>query len=246
MNQAVGILGGMGPTAGAEFALAFVRACTERLTRLGMRVEDQAYPEHWLVQAPIANRVVALTSPGADPGLPLHGMKQAMTKLHLLGAQSVAIACNTAHAWHADIQAEFPDIELLHIVHELVCELKSIGVQRIGLLATQGTYASGVYAHELKLGAIQCALPSPLERAMLMEGIFHGVKADDIDKANACFSKVANGMCERNDLQALVLGCTEIPLGLRELPRFPGVRLINPANTLARALAYRAIPAVAR
>lgn len=245
MNQAVGILGGMGPTAGAEFALAFVCACTERLNRLGMCVEDQAYPEHWLVQAPIANRVVALTSPGADQSLPLDGMKQAMTKLHLLGVQSVAIACNTAHAWHADIQAEFPDIELLHIVRELVSELKTTGVQRIGLLATQGTYASGVYAHELKLGAIQCALPTPLDREMLMEGIFQGVKAGDFEKARGCFSKVANAMCERNDLQALVLGCTEIPLGLREMPRFPGVRLINPAHTLARALACRAIPTLA-
>lgn len=65
--QVVGILGGMGPAAGADFVRLFVQACTDRMEVLGIPVHDQAYPEHWLAQVPIPDRTAALndTRPGA-------------------------------------------------------------------------------------------------------------------------------------------------------------------------------------
>ncbi len=56
----VGILGGMGPAAGADFVRLFVEACTRRMEALGIPVRDQAYPEHWLAQVPIPDRTAAL------------------------------------------------------------------------------------------------------------------------------------------------------------------------------------------
>src|SRR6476469_6739758 len=55
MGQArvVGILGGMGPAAGADFARLFVHACAEHMGKSGVVVSDQAFPEHWLAQVPV-------------------------------------------------------------------------------------------------------------------------------------------------------------------------------------------------
>ena len=52
----VGILGGMGPAAGADFARLFVEACARLLAERGQPVHDQAFPAHWLAQLPVPDR----------------------------------------------------------------------------------------------------------------------------------------------------------------------------------------------
>ena len=92
----VGILGGMGPAAGADFVRLFVQACTERMVALGIPVLDQAYPEHWLAQVPVPDRTAALNDPREGAHQPLDSMLQATGRLAALGVRVVAIACNTA------------------------------------------------------------------------------------------------------------------------------------------------------
>ena len=50
-TQVVGILGGMGPAAGADFVRLFVQACAQQMRARGEPVRDQSFPEHWLAQA---------------------------------------------------------------------------------------------------------------------------------------------------------------------------------------------------
>ena len=52
----VGILGGMGPAAGVDFARLFVQACEQCLRDARRPVRDQAFPAHWLGQLPIVDR----------------------------------------------------------------------------------------------------------------------------------------------------------------------------------------------
>ncbi|MFZ3117300.1 MAG: aspartate racemase, partial [Variovorax sp.] len=56
MTQVVGILGGMGPAAGADFVRLFVDACAQHMRAVGEPVRDQAFPEHWLAQVPVPDR----------------------------------------------------------------------------------------------------------------------------------------------------------------------------------------------
>lgn len=113
--QVVGILGGMGPAAGADFVRLFVEACSRQLQALGRGVQDQAFPEHWLAQVPVPDRTGALLNRDSGAHQPLEPMLQALGRLAALGARSVAMACNTAHAWHGRLQERFPQLELLHV-----------------------------------------------------------------------------------------------------------------------------------
>lgn len=237
----VGILGGMGPAAGADFARLFVEACAARLKQEGRAVTDQAYPEHWLAQVPVPDRTRALESAGAAEHQPLEPMLHAVERLAAVGVGHLAIACNTAHAWHAAIQERFPRMEVLHIAHEVGRELAASGAVRVGLLATRGTYASGIYQQAWANAAWACHLPTETERDTLMSGIYEGVKASNLDLARARFESVAIALAERHGLDVLVLACTEIPLVLRDLPALPRVRLLDPAQVLATALAGRAL-----
>ena len=50
-TRRIGILGGMGPAAGAELARLFVQACEDLLALRGEPIRDQVFPEHVLLQA---------------------------------------------------------------------------------------------------------------------------------------------------------------------------------------------------
>ncbi|MES2938289.1 MAG: amino acid racemase [Pseudomonadota bacterium] len=236
----VGILGGMGPAAGADFVRLFVEACTELMQAAGVPVTDQSYPEHWLAQVPVPDRSVALRQDGALAARPLESMKQVAARLGALGARTLAIACNTAHAWHAGLQASFPELEVIDGVREVARELARRGVRQAGLLATEGTYASGLYQAALEDAGVRCQLPAPEERRLLMDGIYRGVKAGDLVFAREAFESVAHALAVRHGGAPLIMGCTEIPLALQERPATAGLVLVDPARLMARALALRA------
>jgi aspartate racemase len=239
-TRVVGILGGMGPAAGADFVRQFVHACAEQMHQQHIPVSDQAFPEHWLAQVPVPDRSTALDSPGSGGHQPLEPMLQAVGKLAALGVTAVAVACNTAHAWHAALQERFPQLEVLHMAREVAQALAARGVGATGLLATQGTYRAGLYDRALREAGIQCHLPLDAEREGLMQGIYQGVKVGKLALARDCFSEVAGALARRHGLSTLVMGCTEIPLALRDVPGMHGLELVDPAVLLARALAQRA------
>ena len=230
----------MGPAAGADFVRLFVQACTARMEALGIPVRDQAYPEHWLAQVPIPDRTAALndTRPGAHQ--PADPMLQATGRLAALGARVVAIACNTAHAWHGILQQRFPQMVVLHGVQEVVAELARQQVRGVGLLATQGAYDAGLYQGELALCGIDCFVPGASERGLLMQGIYDGVKAGDYALARQRFEAVALALQQRHGVSTLIMGCTEIPLALSARAGLPGLTLVNPSQVLAAALSRHA------
>ena len=230
----VGILGGMGPAAGADFVRLFVQACGEQLAARSLPVTDQAYPAHWLVQIPAPGRTEALLDNGRSP---LPAMAAAMLQLRDVGARAVAIACNTAHLWHRQLREACPEVTLLHMVEETARDLSSRGIRRVGLLATLGTHRLKLYEPILAAAGIRSFTPEDDEQVDVMRGIREGVKAGRIDVARDCFEEVARALAARHGLDTLVLACTEIPLALRALP---GVRLVDPAQVLARALARHA------
>lgn len=243
-TRVVGILGGMGPAAGADFARLFVQACAEQMRSLQIPVSDQAFPEHWLAQVPVPDRSHALGSPEPGGHQPLDPMLQAMGKLAALGATTVAVACNTAHAWHAALQDRFPQLEVLHVAREAAQALSERGISEVGLLATEGTYRAGLYDQALRQAGLRCHIPLPHERERLMRGIYQGVKAGNLALARDCFVDVAQALAGRHGLSTLILGCTEIPLVLGSVPHMEQLDLVDPAALLARALARRAYRSV--
>lgn len=236
-TRIVGILGGMGPAAGADFVHLFVQACADQLQQCGHAVNDQAFPEHWLMQVPVPDRTQALRT-GDDA--PLEVMSNALRRLETVGVCAVAITCNTAHAWHEALQARIPLIELLHMPREVVACLRAWGVREVGLMATQGTYWTGLYEAALAQAGITCHLPQEAERETMMRGIYDGVKTGDMAYAQSCFVDVAQRLMGRHGDIPLIMGCTEIPLALTSAPQAATWSLVNPTEVLAQALAKRA------
>ena len=239
--RAVGILRGMGPAAGADFVRLFVEACSSYLRAHDHPVNDQAFPEHWLVQMPIPDRTQALRTDPQSPQGPAPFMLQGIGRLAALGVCSVAVACNTAHVWHAQLQALFPQLRILHIAEETARHLQQHQTQRAIVLATAGTYQTGLYDAALRSHGIEALQPDAAGVALLMQGIYDGVKRGDTALAMQCFGQVLQDMQSRHGTDIPVLmACTEIPLALPQAPQAQSALLIDPAWILAQALAAQA------
>ena len=234
----VGILAGMGPAAGVDFVRLFVAACEDWLRTHGRPVIDQASPAHWMAQLPVPDRTRALADPAAPQ--PLEPMARGLAQLAGLGARAAAIPCNTAHAWHAALQARVPQIELLHMPRETAAALRRQGLTRVALLATQGTYRQGLYDAAFADEGITCVLPGEEAREWLMQGIYDGVKAGNLPLAQERFTAVGAQLRAAHGDIALAMACTEIPLALPQAPGAQGWTLIDPSAILAAALARRA------
>lgn len=234
---AVGILGGMGPAAGADFVRLFVQACTVHLQSSGLEVRDQSFPEHWLVQLPIPDRSSAIGQPALGPDDPAPYMLQGVGRLAALGVRSVAVACNTAHVWHGQLQAMFPQLDILHIAQETARHLQAQGASQAIVLATAGTYRTGLYTEALEACGITPLQPGAAGMDQLMRGIYDGVKCGDMALAAQCFGAALEPLRARFGEVPVIMGCTEIPLALPQVPEARGAQLIDPAWILAQALA---------
>ena len=237
----VGIIGGMGPMAGAEFLRLFLGECAVLIGGRGEAVNDQRFPPHYVFQHPVPDRTAALRGGAGPYGEVLASLSRQMRDLRRLGAAAVALACNTAHAWHGELQALHTDIELLHMGDVAARHLRDADESRVALLSTAGTVQSGIYARSCAAHGVQCIEPEPAELDLLMDGIYGGVKAGDIERGRACFAQAVARMQARTGAKAFLMACTEIPLALRAADVDAACRLYDPARLSARALAQRAL-----
>jgi aspartate racemase len=204
----------MGPAAGAQF-LARVIALTP-----AQRDQDH-------IPAVLWSDPTIPPREGEDDPLP--AMRAGLEALERCGCTVLAIACNTAHAWHAPL-AEGRRATLLHIVEASAEEARRVGLADapLGLLATPTTLRLGLY--QQRLGAL--LLPTPEEMQGLVVPAIALVKANRIPEARPLLAHAAQRLAERG-ARGLLLGCTEIPLALDA--DNAGVPLLDATDALARA-----------
>ncbi len=126
----------MGPLAGAVFA--------QYLVELAPAATDQEHIPVVLINDPnIPDRTAYIL--GASTRSPLPHLIDHARKLEQLGAELIAIPCNTAHVFWSEV-ARSVSIPVLNIIDETARRIESEeGSRRIGLLATKGTVKAGLY-----------------------------------------------------------------------------------------------------
>ena len=230
----LGVLGGMGPLASAQFML--------RLTLLTPATRDQDHIPAVLWSDPrVPDRTRGKHAGGEDP-LPwlLHGidgLKQA-------GCGAIAIPCNTAHGWY-DAMQDTAGVPILHSVDAAAADLRraGIGPGTIGVMGTQGTLDMRLYQDRLHRQGWDCIVPRRDEMDRLVTPAIAMVKANQVAAAYPPLVEVANSLAARG-ATAVVLGCTEIPLGIQAGPQDAlRVPAIDTIDALARAAIAWARPA---
>jgi aspartate racemase len=163
-------------------------------------------------------------------------MRHGVARLEQAGAQAIAIPCNTAHLWYDEIVAA-ARVPVLHIVDAVIADLHRQGIPggRIGVMATAATLQLRLYQDRLEARGYECIVPAQDEVSRHCTVPIRHVKANDIP---AAFEPAAAGVerLRKRGAQAVVLGCTELPLALPHARRAGlGIPLVDSVDALALA-----------
>jgi aspartate racemase len=209
----------MGPDATVDFMSKVIAATPAR--------SDQEHVHLLVDHNPhVPDRTRAILGEGGNPGRVLAQMAR---QLEQAGASFIVMPCNTAHAFQADIEAVL-NIPFVSIIDETVAACS--GNTAVGLLATRGCLASGIYQAALGAAGIETIVPAEDEVAELAT-LIEAIKAGDFSPGvGAGMKQLAEGLVARG-AQAVIAGCTEIPLVLN--PSMLDVPLVLSTDILAEA-----------
>jgi aspartate racemase len=213
-------------------ALCYRTICLEAAARMGAH----AHPEVSLHTHSLAEYTEALRAEGWGGVARL--MLSSADKLARAGADFLVCPDNTVHQAFAEVAARSPR-PWLHIAAVVADAAVLAGHRRLGILGTRWLMEGPVYPEQLDARGLGHVLPEEAERADIDRTIFEElVNGRFSAESRARFAAII-GRLEARGCDAVVLGCTEIPLLIgREdssLPTLDSTRLLARA-ALARAL----------
>jgi aspartate racemase len=150
-------------------------------------------------------------------------------KLARAGADFLICPDNTIHQAMPWVLRRSP-LPWLHIAEVVATHAAQHGFKRLGLTGTRYLVDSEVYPEKLAARGIAYVRPTPTERSEINRFIFEELIAGIFSaEAVACFQRVIGRMKDEG-CDAVVLGCTEIPLIMNDanspLPTLDSTRLL--------------------
>ncbi|MBI3932713.1 MAG: amino acid racemase [Acidobacteria bacterium] len=169
-------------------------------------------------------------------------MLSSANKLARIGADFLICPDNTIHQALPDVEPRSP-LPWLHIAEVVAGEAVERRFRRLGLTGTRYLVESDVYPEKLAARGVEYVRPNASEREEINRVIFDELVYGVFEpEAIACFRRVIGRMKDEG-CDAVVLGCTEIPLIVNDanspLPTLDSTRL------LARAALRRAVQGAA-
>ena len=221
----IGILGGMGPLATADFFSKLIAATPANGDADHVPLLIQSDPR-------IASRPAAILNGGRSP---LPELLAGRDRLIAAGATALAMPCNTAHFWYADL-LEGCSVPFLSIVDASVGELRVLADTgtRIGLIATRATLAARIFDAQLLQAGYTPMLPDDdLMDRLVLPGI-ELVKAGQAAQGGQLIEQAVQALLSQG-ASAVLLACTETPLALDAVQSPLRVRCVDSTAALARA-----------
>jgi aspartate racemase len=208
MDKVVGVLGGMGPQATVDFFQKVIN-----LTPAGC---DQDHIRLLINNDPkTPDRTSFIMGQGESP---LNVLITNAIKLQMMGADLLAMPCNTAHFFYDDI-VKFVNIPFINMIEEVAKEIKNKfgNGAKAGLLATLGTYKAMVYERVFEKHGIEIIVPDESGKKDVYQLIYkikeNLAKADTKPVAQVIADLKLKGA------STVILGCTELPLVEKDLPK---------------------------
>ncbi len=213
-------------------ALCYRTICAEGAALLGA----YAHPEVSLHSISLADYVRCLEAEDLDGVAAL--MLRSAHRLAAAGADFLVCPDNTIHQAFPLVAPASP-LPWLHIADVVASEAVARGYRTLGIIGTRWLVSSEVYPDALRARGLACVRPTDADRdaisRLIMDELVHGVFRPD---SVARFQQAIQGL-RRRGCDAVVLGCTEIPLMIDDtnspLPTLDSTRL------LARAALRRAV-----
>ncbi len=212
-------------------ALCYRTICAEGSALLG----PHAHPEVSMHTPPLVEYVRCLARGDLEGVAAL--MLASAHKLASIGADFLICPDNTIHQALVYVLQSSP-LPWLHIADVVADAAARRGYRRLGLAGTRWLVGSSVYPDRLALRHLECVRPSTADGLELHRIIMHELVPGIVHAPSAHWLQNLIGDWKTQGCDAVILGCTELPLLLQDfaspLPTLDSTRL------LARAALLRA------
>jgi len=214
-------------------ALCYRTICTEGPALLG----PHAHPEVSLHSLSLADYVACLERGDLEGVAEL--MLASAEKLEQSGADFLICPDNTIHAAFELVEPRSP-LPWLHIAEVVAEEARSNGYRRLGITGTKWLVDSDVYPEKLSRAGLDFRRPRNDERdqidRIIMDELVQGVF--DAGSTQQMLAVMAR-MKREEECDAVVLGCTELPLVI-DASNSP-LPVLDSTRLLARAALQKAV-----
>ena len=228
MTQHIGIVAGSAEGA----ALCYRTICLEAPAIMG----EHNHPEITMNSIAMANHMPHIHANDWEAVANL--MAASAHKLAKAGADFAICPDNTYHQAFKYLIPQSP-IPWLHIAKAVAEEANSSGYKRLGILGTKYLAESSVYPEALAEFNIEREIPEEADREKINDIIFKELVNGIFPETSRLYLNEVAEKLKQRGCDAVVLGCTEIPLIVRPddcpLPTLDSTRL------LARAALKRAV-----
>lgn len=205
----LGLIGGASPQSTLEYYQAINRRVNQRLGQhytakiLLMSIDFQEF-----VFAMEANRWELNERLGIE----------AATLLNRNGVIATALCCNTLHFAHKAVRKAITN-PFLHILDPVVKQITQQGLRKVALLGTQFTMEHSFHRDYLSQHTgVTVVVPSLIERQKLNAFIYNELCYGIVTvSARETVNRIAAYLIAEG-AQAIILGCTELPLLYKNLP----------------------------
>lgn len=243
----IGIVGGVGPYAGIDVL--------KNIFDSTIAHNDQDYIDTILYSksSKIKDRTAFLMHEINEN--PAFNISKIILELENSGAKVVGIPCNTAHSERIfsvilqELEKHQSQIKVIHMINETIQFIENHfpKFKNIGVLSTNGTYKTKLYSDALLKNNLNPILvEEDIQKKYVHSAVYdseYGIKSKSNPfhpqaKKNLNF---AIDILKQKGAQAVILGCTEIPLVIKS-NKINGLTTINPTNVLARCLIKSVYP----
>jgi len=204
----IGILGGMAPQSTAEYYRIITALCRQQ--GMGYR-----YPVIIIYSLNFHEFISQVESGNWLEVIGL--LSEAINSLYSAGADFAVMASNTPHIVFNEVAGRSP-IPLLSIAEETGRVARDFGFYTLGLFGTKFTMQSDFYRNILsnKYG-ISVVTPEEADQEYIHSKIMTELVNNCIvEETRQELSRIARMMVDKEGIEALILGCTELPLILSE------------------------------
>lgn len=222
----LGVLGGMGPLATADFLRKLVK-------KTPADTDQQHIPILLYGDCTTPDRTEAVVGKGASP---LPHLLEGVRFLNDRGAGAICIPCNSAHCWYDEMQAASA-VPILHIVRASAAQVrrKNPAAKTIGVLSTLGTHRMGMYRTTLAEMGYGVVTPTDDEFETMISPAIAMNKANNWAEAEPLYDAATERLRNRG-AEIVILGCTEIPFGMERQCRAHPETFVDSNDALAEAV----------
>ena len=203
----VGIIGGIGPESTIEYYRLIVASHLER-------AGDGSYPRILINSIDMKKMLDLIGEHRLDEVTDY--LAAEVERLSAAGADFALLASNTPHIVFDRIR-EAASLPLISIVEAACEEALSRGLERVGLFGTRFTMQGGFYQEVFSARGLEVVVPGEADQAYIhekyMAELVRGIFREETRNG---LLEIARGMVERERIEGLILGGTELPLILKE------------------------------